>query len=278
MNSYRLGIGTVQFGVNYGISNNTGQTTLAEVSKILSLASENGINILDTASAYGESEKVLGAFDLSNFKVVSKFLPPDNDVLIEKQLFKSLKNLKVDSLYGYLAHRASDVIENPDQWIELQTLKQKGLVQKIGFSFNLPEEVDNIVKLKMYPDLIQVPYNYFDNRFEKYIELFKSMGCEVHTRSAFLQGLFFLDQEKLMTNFSFIAPIIKSLQEKHKDMLSGALLNYCFSNQSIDHIIIGLNDSKQLSDNLEAMKNAQPLTKLLIEMPDYITTPSKWNR
>jgi aryl-alcohol dehydrogenase-like predicted oxidoreductase len=274
----RLGIGTVQFGTPYGISNIIGQTSLEEVSKILTLASENGINVLDTASGYGESEKVLGKFDLSKFKVVSKFLPPENGDLIEKQLFQSLKNLKVDSLYGYLAHRASVVIENPDQWIELQTLKQKGLVQKIGFSFNLPEEVDGIMKLEMYPDLVQIPYNYFDHRFDQYIELLKSMGCEVHTRSAFLQGLFFLPQEKLMPNFSFVAPIIKSLQEKHKKTLSGSLLNYCFSNQSIDHVIIGLNDSQQLSDNLKAMKNAQPLSNLLVEIPVYITTPSKWNR
>ncbi len=274
----RLGIGTVQFGVKYGISNNNGQTSLEEVSKILSLASENGINVLDTASGYGESEKVLEKFDLSKFKVVSKFLPPENEDLIEKQLFHSLKNLKVDSLYGYLAHRASDIIENPEQWTELQTLKHKGLVQKIGFSFNLPEEVDRIMKMEMYPDLVQIPYNYFDHRFDRYLDLLKSMNCEVHTRSAFLQGLFFMDQEKLMPNFSFVAPIIKSLQEKHKETLSGSLLNYCFSNQSIDHVIIGLNDSQQLIDNLEAMKNAQPLAKLLIEIPDYITTPSKWHR
>ncbi len=278
MNSYRLGIGTVQFGTPYGISNIIGQTLLEEVSKIFTLASENGINVLDTASGYGESEKVLGKFDLSKFKVVSKFLSPENRNLIEKQLFQSLINLKVDALYGYLAHRASDVIENPDQWIELQTLKQKGLVQKIGFSFNLPEEVDRIMKLEMYPDLVQVPYNYFDHRFEKHIALFNSMGCEIHTRSAFLQGLFFLPQEKLMPYFAIVAPTIKMLQDKHGENLSGALLNYCFSNLNIDHVIIGLNDSQQLANNLEAMKNEQPLSRLVLEMPDYIITPSKWNK
>jgi aryl-alcohol dehydrogenase-like predicted oxidoreductase len=274
----RIGIGTVQFGVNYGISNNTGQTSLEEVSNILSLAAENGIHVLDTARSYGESEKILGKFDLSNFKIVSKFLLSHNWDFVEKQLNQSLKNLKVDSLYGYLSHRASDVLENPDRWIELQTLKQKGMMQKIGFSFNTPDEAEKVIELKMYPDLVQIPYNYFDHRFEKHIVLFKSMGCEIHARSAFLQGLFFLPQEKLNPYFSLVAPIIKLLQEEHKDNLSGALLNYCFANVNIDYVIIGVNNSQQLIDNLKAMKNAQPLEMLLIEIPNHIITPSEWNK
>lgn len=277
MNKERLGIGTVQFGSNYGISNKTGQTSLYEVSKILTLAIENNIKLLDTASGYGESEKVLGRFDLSKFKIVSKFMPPENGGLIEKQLHQSLISFKIDTLYGYLAHRVSDVIENPIRWEEMIMLKKSGMVEKVGFSFNTPDEAEKILKLNMCPDLVQIPYNYFDQRFEKQIRIFNSMGCEVHTRSAFLQGLFFLTQEELMPKFAQVAQIIKLMQVKYKEHLAGALLNYCFSNQCIDHVIIGLNDSKQLMDNLNSMNNAEPLEKLDVEIPDFITTPSKWN-
>lgn len=277
MNKKRIGIGTVQFGTNYGISNKNGQTTFEEVSRILSLALENGISVLDTASGYGESEKVLGQFDLSKFKVVSKFLPPENGNLIEKQLNKSLNNLKVNTLYGYLAHRASNVVENPIYWNELNNLKSKGLIKKIGFSFNTPEEAQRVIELKMYPDLVQIPYNYFDHRFEEYIDFFKSLGCEIHTRSAFLQGLFFLKQEELYPNFGLVAPLIKTMQEKHKENLSGALLNYCFDNQNIDFVIIGLNDSNQLNGNLKAIEEAEPLDKLKLQIPYQIVTPSLWN-
>lgn len=277
MNKERLGIGTVQFGSNYGISNKTGQTSLYEVSKILTLAIENNIKLLDTASGYGESEKVLGRFDLSKFKIVSKFMPPENGGLIEKQLHQSLISFKNDTLYGYLAHRVSDVIENPIRWEEMIMLKKSGMVEKVGFSFNTPDEAEKILKLNMCPDLVQIPYNYFDQRFEKQIRIFNSMGCEVHTRSAFLQGLFFLTQEELMPKFAQVAQIIKLMQVKYKEHLAGALLNYCFSNQCIDHVIIGLNDSKQLMDNLNSMNNAEPLEKLDVEIPDFITTPSKWN-
>lgn len=278
MNKGRIGIGTVQFGATYGISNKTGQTTIEEVSKILALALENGISVLDTASGYGESEKVLGQFDLAKFKIVSKFLPPENGDLIEKQLNNSLINLNVKALYGYLAHRVSNVLENPRQWDELNELKNKGRIEKIGFSFNTPEEAQNVLELEMYPDLVQIPYNYFDHRFDNYIELFKSMGCEMHTRSAFLQGLFFLKPEDLYQNFSLVAPLIKTMQEKHKENLSGALLNYCFNNSNIDFVIIGLNDTQQLYANFEGMAAAQPLEKLNLQIPDQIVTPSLWNR
>lgn len=277
MNKVRLGIGTVQFGVNYGISNTTGQTSLDEVSKILTLALENNIKLLDTASAYGESEKMLGNFDLSKFKVVSKFIPPEKEDFIEKQLQQSLTNLKIDTLYGYMAHRVSDVIENPIRWEEMIKLKESGLIKKVGFSFNTPDEVEKILELDMRPDLVQIPYNYFDQRFEKQIAIFNSMGCEVHTRSAFLQGLFFLSKEKLMPKFAQVAPIILSMQMKYKHNLAGALLNYCLSNPCIDHVIIGLNDSKQFIDNLKSMNNAESLQKIDVKIPDYITTPSRWN-
>lgn len=277
MDKKRIGIGTVQFGTNYGISNKTGQTPINEVSKILTLALENGIIILDTASAYCESEKVLGQLNLSKFKIISKFLPPLNGDLVKKQLNTSLINLNVKTLYGYLAHRVSNVLENPKQWDELNELKKEGLIEKIGFSFNAPEEAQRVLELEMYPDLVQIPYNYFDYRFKKYIDLYKSMGCEIHTRSAFLQGLFFLKQEDLYPKFSIVAPLIKSIQEKHKENLPGALLNYCLSNQNIDYVIIGLNDSNQLNANLKAMETAKPMEKLKLKIPDQIVTPSLWN-
>lgn len=274
----RLALGTVQFGTNYGISNRMGQTPIEEVSKILALALGNGIRVLDTARGYGYSEKVLGQFNLSKFRITSKFLPPKSGDLIVKQLNQSLTNLKTRKLYGYLAHGVSDVLENPRQWDELNHLKSKGLIEKIGFSFNTPEEAQKVMEFKMYPDLVQIPYNYFDRRFHKYIDLFKSLGCEIHTRSAFLQGLFFLKQEELRQNFSLVAPVIKTMQEKHRENLPGALLNYCFANQKIDFVVIGQNDSNQLRVNLKAMELAQPLDELSLEIPEQIITPSLWNR
>ena len=189
----KIGVGSVQFGIPYGVSNSHGQTTSAEVNKILNYANRSGIKIIDTASAYGNAEEVLGFNDLNNFKIISKFMPKEENNSIRFQLKTSLEKLNVDSLYGYLAHRPLSLLDNRKQWEELLVLKQENKVRKIGFSLNEPKELDLLLNRGMMPDLIQVPYNYFDNRFKDILIDLKAKGCEIHTRSAFLQGLFFFD-------------------------------------------------------------------------------------
>ena len=63
----KIALGTVQFGLNYGISNTNGQVPPEEIARILDYCKLNGIDTLDTAQGYGESEKVLSQFDLSSF-------------------------------------------------------------------------------------------------------------------------------------------------------------------------------------------------------------------
>ena len=121
----KIGLGTVQFGLDYGISNKSGRTNSEEVSKILQYASENDIDTLDTASAYGEAEKILGENNLDGFRVISKFMPPNEKETIRVQLQQSLEKLKQKNIYGYLAHRPMDVLENPNQWDELLKAKEE---------------------------------------------------------------------------------------------------------------------------------------------------------
>ena len=68
----RLGIGTVQFGQPYGISNRHGQVPPEEVRAILSRAARAGIGLLDTAANYGEAEQVLSQMETGGFRMVSK--------------------------------------------------------------------------------------------------------------------------------------------------------------------------------------------------------------
>ena len=69
----KLGIGTVQFGKKYGISNTLEEPNYQEVNKILKLAIKNNISILDTASEYGTSEIKIGKSHLkNNFKIITK--------------------------------------------------------------------------------------------------------------------------------------------------------------------------------------------------------------
>lgn len=271
----KLGLGTVQFGLDYGISNKDGKTSSEEVTKILTYAKAQGIDTLDTASAYGGAEKVLGGNDLNGFRIISKFMPPQKDETLNSQLHQSLKRLKQENLYGYLAHRPLNVLENPLIWKELQSLKKEGLVKKIGFSFNLPSELSKILQAGFIPDLIQIPFNYFDQRFKQQIISLKEQGCEIHTRSTFLQGLFFVNPEKMNCFFDEVNPVIKNLQSTVKN-LSGSLLRFVAEQPFIDKVILGVENSSQLKTNLDTLETAEQLPALGQKISDKILIPSGW--
>lgn len=275
MLNHKLGLGTVQFGLPYGISNTTGQTPAEEVSRILQTAAEHGITILDTASAYGNAEAVAGKNDLSSFSIVSKYFTPSPGKSIEAQLQQSLKDLQVNKLYGYLAHRPADILNDAGQWRILQSFQQKELVQKIGFSLNTTEELQALLDKNIMPDLIQVPYNYFDNRFENLMIALKEKGCEIHTRSAFLQGLFFKDTNTLPSFFDTVKPLIKRVQQQTKN-ISGALLHFVAAKPFIDTIIIGVENAQQLLINARDLQLGIELQKNTTWIPADILMPSNW--
>lgn len=272
----KIGLGTVQFGLDYGIANISGKTPESEVTKILKYAAQQEISYLDTASAYGNSELVLGNNKLSEFKVVTKFMPPKKNQSLRDELQKSISRLKVKKLYGFLAHRPIDLVENKDQWYMMQKLKEENKVSKIGFSLNEPSELNNLLALGFQPDLIQVPYNFFDDRFKKQMVLLKSQGCEIHVRSVFLQGLFFIKPENLPYHFNAIKSVLKRLQEKHSSNLSGALSKYVLDKKFVDVIIMGVESQKQLEHNLESIDKAELIREKRPKLDKKILMPSLW--
>ncbi|MGV3461118.1 MAG: aldo/keto reductase [Flavobacterium sp.] len=269
----KIGLGTVQFGVDYGISNTAGITPDTEIKAIFEIAKQNGINLLDTASAYGTSEETLGRIGTEGFDVVTKYISPD--VAEVKQEFeRSLKRLGVDKVYGLMAHRPLTVVNDPGIWGYMTELKDEGLIYKTGFSFNTVAEADEVLGKGYMPDIVQVPYNYFDSRFENIMVSLKESGCEVHTRSAFLQGLFFSNTEALNPFFDALVPHIKSLQENEN--LSGLLLKYCLEKPFIDKVVIGLNTAQQLRDNLSGLDMDAKLEDRHFTIIEELITPSNW--
>jgi aryl-alcohol dehydrogenase-like predicted oxidoreductase len=272
----KIGLGTVQFGTDYGISNRGGKVARDEVAKILEYFRTNGGSILDTASAYGSAEEVLGRFDLSNFNIVSKWMPPAEGENLRMLLNESLSKLNVKRLYGYLAHRPQYVLENPETWKEVVQLKSEGRVGKVGFSLNRPDEFTALERAGIIPDLLQVPYNYFDRRFENVCRTFKERGGEVHTRSAFLQGLFFMPTDKLSSHFTEVKPFIKNLQENYSN-LAGELLGFALKNTWSDAVIVGVESVEQLASNFESQRSVSGLPFFDKSIPDSILAPSNWN-
>lgn len=275
LKSSRIGLGTVQFGLPYGIANRTGQPDKATVRSVLDLALSNEISLLDTASAYGTAELVLGELGSEGFQIVSKYMPPESNVSIEEQLHSTLEILKHDTLYGYLSHRPQNLLKHPEQWEVLNEQKSEGFIQKIGYSLNEPAELDQLLEVGMIPDLIQIPVNYFDRRFIPYFETLKSHGTEIHARSAYLQGLFFL--RDFPQRFTPIAPVVRELQASISN-LPAALLAHVLNYKHIDKVIIGVQNPAQLSDVLDTLDSAESLPEFSEQLPDEILMPSKWSQ
>lgn len=273
----KLGIGTVQFGLDYGISNASGKTSLTEAETIIRLARAEGLTVLDTASAYGDAEKTLGQIGVPDFQVVSKFISTDSSENLKKEFLQSLESLHLKKLYGYLAHRPLSLLADPGIWSQLLEWKCQGKIEKVGASFNTIEELQAILGSDIQLDLVQVPYNYFDRRFERYFPLMFEKGWEIHVRSVYLQGLFFVEPASLPAYFNPVKPILKQLQNQFDNHLSAALLRFVLENAFVEKVILGINTSEQLASTLA---NLDPLIDLPFldtsSIPDQLLIPSNW--
>lgn len=242
-----IALGTVQFGIDYGISNQSGKTSKNEVSEILNFAWNNGLDTIDTAHGYGDSEIVLGEKITNEFKIITKLSNDENIINIEKSFFESLYHLNRSKVYGLLVHDAKSLISNPKLWDLLQHLKHMGFTDKIGYSLYYPKDLEKLLSLEFIPDLIQVPLNIFDTRFVPYFDELREKGCEIHTRSAFLQGIFFLEPNSLSDYFNPIKPIIEKLRIHFPSVeeRSSFLIKECLT-KGIDKVVIGVNNLTQL--------------------------------
>ncbi|MEJ7645266.1 MAG: aldo/keto reductase [Chryseolinea sp.] len=257
--SKKLALGTVQFGLDYGISNRGGITEFSQIELLLTDAFANGIDLIDTAHSYGVSESRLGEFPIiSKFKIVSKFPKPSGGRDVKSYFYESLLKLKMKRLYGYLAHDGNTILDDPKIWAHLQDLKSSGLVDKIGYSLYSPSLLKSLLEGGYHPDLVQIPYNIFDRRFEHEFKILRSLNIEVHTRSAFLQGLFFMDPSNLPSHFDSIKKLLLKLKGSTtlEYGLASSLLHFCLSHEFVDRVVIGVNGPRQLQENLLGLKNA----------------------
>jgi len=286
----KLSLGTVQFGLKYGISNQCGKVRQDEVLKILSEAKSFGVNDIDTAIAYGTSEEVLGKVGVDGFRVVTKLpsLSADEGSIlrwVRDQVEASLKRLGQKKLSGLLLHRPQDLLGSKGgQLIQaLADLKNDGFVQKIGVSIYSPNELDEVYK-KIKIDLVQTPLNVIDRRMETsgWLDRLKDDGVEVHTRSAFLQGLLLMERSKIPQKFSRWSNLWDQWHEKLQDSGASPLevcLAYPLSLEQVDQVIVGVNSASQLSEILQAAETAnEGLDTSFMRSTDLgLINPSNWS-
>ena len=255
----KLGLGTVQFGMDYGINNAKGKVLKEEVFEILEVAWNNGIDMLDTSALYGESEYVIGQFLKENdvpFEIVSKLPPCDADD-IETRFCESLKKLNRDKLFGYLIHDFDSFRKNRHIWDILQKMKSQKKVEKLGFSLYYPEEAEYIIRENVEFDMVQVPFSIFDQRFSGIFEVLRERNVEIHVRSVFLQGLVFknaLTMHEIFDNFRDKLSSLHSISQDINVSISALCLNFAVLNEYIDKVIIGIDSLSNLQENINALR------------------------
>ena len=279
----KIALGTVQWGLDYGISNTNGIPTDAELDAIVRLATQNGVDLFDTASQYGNAEQRLGNYITKNSSVVSKFSSVNHSSL-ENEIQGSLERLNVEQLYGYLFHSPKDLINAPFLWDQMQHLKVKEKVKKIGYSLYIPEELELFLDKNWIPDIVQLPYSLLDRKFEPYFEQLKSLGTEIHIRSVFLQGLYFKSTETLSSTFNDLKSALIELKELAREFGLTTVelaLNFVLKNENIDYAVIGVEQSNQLKEIISASKIDFPksivelVNALSVENPTLLN-PSNW--
>lgn len=286
----RVALGTVQFGQSYGIANQCGQVSLDETRAIIKLSHESGMNTLDTAIAYGDSEQRLGVIGVEEWQVVSKLsaIPERcSDVCqsVTDSVGESLQRLQIKSLYGLLLHRPQQLLEpHGDQlYRALLKLKQDGLVNKIGISIYDPAELD-VVSSRYQLDLVQAPFNIMDRRLINSGWLFRlaDQGIELHVRSVFLQGLLLMPRSSRPEKFDRWAPLW-SRWNRWLDQAGitplQACLRYVLSFKEISKIVLGVESVRQLKEILEAAVGSAPVVPNDLTAVDLdLINPVNWQR
>ena len=293
---HKLGLGTVQFGLDYGVSNLSGQTSTQDVKDILQCALQNNITTIDTANTYGTSEEAVGLFnnDSQAYNIVTKTIPINKEIIniddlkiIRDGVTQSLKRLKQNRLYGLLLHHADDLKAKNGELLYkiLNEYKADDIFSKIGVSVYSAEQIDFILD-HFEIDLIQIPMNVFDQRLihSGALKRLQKHGVEIHVRSAFLQGLVFMDAKKIPNHLQSYSSHLSEFHRIVKELGSSpasASLAFLMQQPEIDKVICGVNSLVQfqeLIDTVSTLPNIDKDTFDAVAVDDVsFINPSNWN-
>ena len=285
----KLILGTVQFGIDYGVSNAKGQTSRLEANEIARLLNKQGQFLMDTASEYGDAELILSEMLISGVEseVISKI--PSIKGKSPKQVISIIHNtinLFGDGLWGLLFHSPEDILKKEYRAVlkEVNNLIASGDIKRIGGSIYEEKQIE-ILTDEFKLEILQLPFNVFDQRFmesKKVLEC-RSKGCEIHVRSAFLQGLLLMDYNEIPNHFNVIKPNFSKLSRlcsSYDISIYELCLKWVVQQEWVDRLIIGLNDLDQTRKLIDTFIKIKSLDD--IELSDFSVTdlniinPSRW--
>lgn len=287
----KLGLGTVQFGAPYGHHVRTHKVSQNEVFRIAEAALEHKLKIIDTASAYGDAELVVGKTFPGPFQIVTKLPPKPSSIgenearnWVRRTLNASLRRLGRNHLYGVLVHNPDDLAGDIGKLIvrELRAQQEADRIGRIGVSVYAPEDLDRTSTV-LKPSIVQCPYNYLDRRIEDsgWADRLKAQGCEIHTRSVFLQGVLLLPPQRRspeLQQFSswlsaFDREAVKFGGDRVVAALGGAIMApWC------DAVICGVANTEQLMGLIQGVTTVTQGFQSIptTSAPDKLIDPRLW--
>ncbi len=295
----KLCLGTVQFGMDYGIRNQK-RPSIEDAIKILDYAVHNGINTIDTAASYGTAEDVVGEFlkrDLikrDKLFIISKFTPnalddvdeKDYKKVINEHLTKSLERLHTDYLDAYMFH-SSRYAYNPEMLNALYEVRQEGRIRHSGVSVYYPDEAKICINSDKV-DFMQLPSSIFDQRMrnEGVFELAQEKkNTQIHSRSAFIQGLILMNEDEVPPYLNGAKPILRKIDvicKKHNISRISLAINWVKQFKAISHLVFGVDNIEQLKENIGIFNEEFP-SEILNEISNEFTNieanifmPSLW--
>jgi aryl-alcohol dehydrogenase-like predicted oxidoreductase len=290
----RMGLGTVQFGMNYGVSNRGGKPSESEIAAILARAVARGVGYLDTAPAYGDAEALLGRLlpEGHGLRIVTK-TPPVPDAIIERRhslqwlesFERSLERLRTDSLYGLLVHHAADLGKPGWEHLvgALHALKSRGMVGRIGVSVYDEQQLD-LAESRFRVEFVQLPLNALDRRpvVSGLLGRLKARGSEIHARSVFLQGLLLMPPSGLHTFFEPVRPALVRLHaewaQRGLSPLAGCLA-FVLRQLEIDAAVVGVNSLAEFDEIADAVAQLPEVGEDFVGLPEIAPQyldPSRW--
>jgi hypothetical protein len=283
----RIVLGGAQLGLPYGILNGGETLSREEVARILDTAVDHGIDSIDTAIAYGQSESIIGETSQNRFKIISKLPPLPVDISnvsewVHSQVQGSLSRLKCTSLDALLLHRPQDLTgaQGAELYAAIGSLMAEKMIDRFGVSIYSPDDLEGIIGT-FDIHVVQAPLNVFDRRILGVTDQLSALNIEVHARSVFLQGVLIASPKDRPQRFEPWSEHFALFDEwVHSSGVSAmaCCLGFALQQPGIAKLVIGTTSAESLDEIMNSIPNS------VLEVPTHLQSsveqlidPRFWN-